>query len=1153
MLPSVTMRVAFVLTVLSLSLTLWIAASAQTKTATSSPAPRDSPAPGGPAGLFTVFDDAMLRKGEFTFSLAYSNFDRDPGNIDDSEYALIPNNGIVTIKPNSPSSESRNAGLPVGFQPSSDPYGFGSQLWVGHRNGREPAILPDQPPLVRSFAASASSITPCAPGYQPKSAALPNSTTVTLTTNATDPDGDTLFYSYDVTGGYITGEGASVTWDLSGMEPGTYMATVDVDDGCGCITSATTTVTITGFLTVGSSDCRENTSGDAVTYEKAGNYDYFQSDYRAAFAHYQQALFIYRRLRDHKGAVRILTNMGVTHRAVGETARALDSFNEALSILANAGEDVDDTSLLYNVALAKMDSGAVAQALSYFEKAMLRIRASKPENKAHRGLEGLTLNGMGSVYASLGESAKAFNYYHQALVIFEESNDRVSQAIALNNIGKLYNMLGAYADALDYYNRVLIIRRAMRDRRGEAGVLYDIGNVYFNQGDVDKSSQCYELSLILFRSIKDQAGESLNLTGLGRTYTASKQFPKALEVYDSARAMAVGIGNRRALATTLAEIGKLYQIQNDRQKALSYYSRALELMSAVDDKNGEAASLYEMASLTRDLGDLEESRKFIERAISTVESQRANAPRSELRSAYSASIQEFYGLYIDLLVSLNARHPSEGFDGLAFQASERARARSLLDSLVEARAAMTDVDPVLLRRQQDARQALNELATKQMRLLTEPHSEQQAEAIAKEVDASFREYQEVNTILRSQSPRYAALAQGQPSNLKQTQQLLDDDTLLLSYALGNARSFLFAVKADSISIYVLPSRSQIETTALNAYSLLIRNHVAAQNKSSTQGVGNPVDSERSFESVNRQLSEILISPARKYLGSKRLLIVAPGALQIVPFAALLAGNRPLILDHEIVSLPSASTLEILRNESNGRKSPPKAVAVIADPVLTKNDGRIERPELVKQPGKRPNQNVVDYHFQRLLSTRWEAEQIAALVPPSESLLATDFAANREIVVSDKLSQYRIVHFATHGILNAQYPDLSGIVLSLFDKDGHPQDGFLRLNDIYQMKLPVDLVVLSGCDTGIGKEVRGEGLNSLTRGFMYAGTPRVVFSLWPVDDRATAELMVRFYREMLVEKLPAAAALRTAQIEMSRDNRWSSPYFWASFVFQGEYK
>jgi CHAT domain-containing protein len=282
--------------------------------------------------------------------------------------------------------------------------------------------------------------------------------------------------------------------------------------------------------------------------------------------------------------------------------------------------------------------------------------------------------------------------------------------------------------------------------------------------------------------------------------------------------------------------------------------------------------------------------------------------------------------------------------------------------------------------------------------------------------------------------------------------------------------------------------------------------------------------------------------------------------------------RPLIVKHEIVSLPSASTLAVLRRELAGRAPAPKAIAVLADPVFGADDPRVKKSgaplvatrrteatpiradaPLLERALRSFNSSPERAGLARLLLSRDEAEAISAAVPASDGLKALDFQANRALATSSDLSRYRIVHFATHGLLNTEHPELSGLVLSLVDERGQPQDGFLRLHDIYNLKLNAELVVLSACQTGLGKEIKGEGLVGLTRGFMYAGAARVAASLWRVDDYATSVLMKRFYRGLLQEKLRPAAALRQAQLEMLKQRQWRSPFYWGAFVLQGEWR
>jgi CHAT domain-containing protein len=296
-----------------------------------------------------------------------------------------------------------------------------------------------------------------------------------------------------------------------------------------------------------------------------------------------------------------------------------------------------------------------------------------------------------------------------------------------------------------------------------------------------------------------------------------------------------------------------------------------------------------------------------------------------------------------------------------------------------------------------------------------------------------------------------------------------------------------------------------------------------------------------------------------------LVVIADGALQYVPFAALPISNsrRPLVIDHEIVSLPSASSLAVQRHSLASRKPAPKGIAVIADPVFSAGDPRFRSsaPATATVRNTANDTRIIEHlsggpggqlSIRRLPFTRHEADQILAVAPAGANFKALDFRANRSVATSGELSQYRYVHFATHGYVDTTRAGLSAIVLSMVDEQGNPQDGFLRTHDIYNLKLPAELVVLSACETGLGKEVKGEGIEGLTRGFMYAGARRVIVSLWNVNDKATASLMQRLYVGMLRGGKTPAAALRAAQMEMLRTAQWQSPYYWAAFVMQGEW-
>ncbi len=296
-------------------------------------------------------------------------------------------------------------------------------------------------------------------------------------------------------------------------------------------------------------------------------------------------------------------------------------------------------------------------------------------------------------------------------------------------------------------------------------------------------------------------------------------------------------------------------------------------------------------------------------------------------------------------------------------------------------------------------------------------------------------------------------------------------------------------------------------------------------------------------------------------------MVSEGALQYVPFDSLILPetNTSLVETNEVVVLPSVSTLFAMRATRDHSRSTSKLVAVIADPVFSVTDDRVRHgvnDPVVAQaaPDNTANQTLPqapailmrDNALQRLSHASDEADAISDAAPWGTTMVAKGFDASRETALSSEIGQYQIVHFATHGFLNSEHPELSGIVLTMVDRNGMSANGLMPLHDIYNLQLSSELTVLSACQTALGKEIKGEGIIGLTHGFMAAGSKSVVASLWKVDDRATAVLMADFYEAMLEKGMPPAAALRSAKLRLMRDQRWSAPFYWAGFELQGEY-
>ena len=586
-------------------------------------------------------------------------------------------------------------------------------------------------------------------------------------------------------------------------------------------------------------------------------------------------------------------------------------------------------------------------------------------------------------------------------------------------------------------------------------------------------------------------------------------------------------GNRGGEAVTLNNISVLHHNLGNNQKALEFYEQALLLLREVGDRGNEATILLNLASLQRNQGKLTTALATLEQSLELLEELRGDVLDLDLKTSFFATKQDYYQFYIDLLMELHQQNPTDGYDARAFHATERSRARTLLELLAEADAHIRQgVDPDLLQQEDALRQRLNALETQRLQILGRSNAnDPELQRIATEIDALFDEQQQLATKIRSSSPAYADIEYPQPLEISDIQErVLDRDTLLLQYALGKERSFLWAVTTDEMAVYLLPPRAEIETAARKFRDTLTNNlkrrlphlsHAAAT-----------------------ELGEMVLAPIRDRLATdfkgKRLLVVADGALHYTPFAALSLNPEayePLIRDREVVTAPSATVLATLREQTRDRQPAPKTVAVLADPVFGGSDDPRSAGEMMAEAiadDWNLQANVRDFGIrippQRLPGTRREAETILALAADDEAFAAFGFDADLEAATSPALQDYRIVHFATHGFANGQNPARSGLVFSLTDENRQSMNGFLRLNDIFNLTLPAELVVLSACQTGLGESVRGEGLVGLTRGFMYAGSPRLIVSLWSVSDDGTAELMQRFYRHHLEAGLTPAAAV-----------------------------
>jgi CHAT domain-containing protein/Tfp pilus assembly protein PilF len=856
---------------------------------------------------------------------------------------------------------------------------------------------------------------------------------------------------------------------------------------------------------------------EAVALTCQGEVAYYRQRPDDALAFYLEAVRHWDGLGDEQGLAHALLSLGSLYSDLSRLDPARESYERARSLAISCGDRRAQAIALVGDGRLLVRRGDYQEALDTFAAALALL-----EPMGDAVWEGSTLTGIGMVYQFMGETRLALKYWERALRIFEAARLHNVSVDVLNSLGETYLASGDDARALVRFERALALADELGIPRWRAFALRFIGVVHLFRRQPDRAQQYLEESLEIQRTLGTQRDPRLE-------------------------------------ARTWADLGEAHDVRGEPGAAIPFFDAALALAKPAGDRVAEARGLFGRARASMGLGRLEAARRYVEDSLAVVESLRTEVESRDLRASYFASVYHYNELHVDVLMRLHEAGRGRGLSAAAFATSERGRARSLLDSLMEAGVDLrSGLDPALLRREQQTRMAFEDWAQRVRRAGGPVPGATEGSAHAEE----YRDLQEQDDLIQAEikrrSPRYAALVRPEPIGVMEVQsKLLDGGTVLLEYALGEERSHLWAVSHRSHASYALPPRVEVERAAARVLDRLTARLAAAGSAQERRQTATEADLDYWREAA--RLSEMLLAPAATEIAGKRILVVADGALQYLPLGALpVPGRRgepvPMLVEHEIVSLPSASALAALRREAARRAPPAGGVTVLADPVFEADDPRLRGrriggaarsapPEGAGAPGAPP----------RLASTRLEAAAIAAAAPAGLVSRRLDFDASRATALSADLARARIVHFATHGVLDNEDPGLSGVMLSMFDAQGRPLDGFLRLRDIYTLRLPADLVVLSACSTALGRPVKGEGLVGVVRGFMYAGAQRVVASLWKVDDDATRELMSRFYVEMLQHQRSPASALRQAQLAVRQQDAWRSPFYWAGFVLQGEWQ
>ena len=882
--------------------------------------------------------------------------------------------------------------------------------------------------------------------------------------------------------------------------------------------------------------------------------------------------------------------------------------------------------------------GHAAEALIQLQTALTLYTAAKNTSGV-----AATHNELGDLYLRQGQYQVALEHYQKALEGFfgvdkkEALNaavgladDRFNANLMLAKIGDVNFRLGKTSEALAAYGRMVVKKpesAASKVGRRFGGFGAIVGGLSTGSAPVAAPTSAVTLALEAKKELDEYrisiVYSSYEL-GMGRIAyasndmeTAKKHFENALEAAGSSLAGIAKLGQvRRFRAASRTSLGDVALRQGKFKDATKFYTDAKK--GAQDDKRldlmwpaqrGLGRSLWLQAAQEKDTKKATTLREAAaanyRESLATIETLRQGSLRAdEARSTFLATIKDVFdesaSAYAEMALFANsaAGAPLSGkaleYASEAFRINEQSRARSLLDLLSETDAAITEGVPVeLLKRKQDnldRQQDIADILTG-INISNEDLKKKPAELDA-ELETLQTEYEGIENQIRTASPRYASLTANQPLPMPDIQQkVLDDQTVLLEYALQNDGSYLWVVSRSGASLYKLPARPIVEKLATELRAQLIpsklqRRIVGIDVAEVDRGLGiassSPADAQ-AFVTASNALYKAVLEPAAGLLGEKRLMVVADGALNYVPFEVLLKSSDGgdfsslgyLVKTNEVIYAPSASVVAAIkqqRSRPNGR-----SMLIIADPVFNSNDARARKTTTTATGSESEVRGLgiqsalsdvagpeaasaiqaskmEGLPLARLAGTRNEAEQISKLAKTSggQTDLWLDLDANEDNLGSRDLSKYAVIHVATHGLLNAERPQFTGVVLSLVGNKS--SDGFLRTDEVFNLRLGGPLVMLSACETGLGKEKRGEGVMGLTRAFMYAGAPTVGVSLWSVADKSTAELMTDFYRRLLASgaSSSSSAALRGAQLSMISGKKYSAPFYWAPFVLIGDW-
>jgi CHAT domain-containing protein/lipopolysaccharide biosynthesis regulator YciM len=807
---------------------------------------------------------------------------------------------------------------------------------------------------------------------------------------------------------------------------------------------------------------------------------------------YQKALELYNQIRSLPPEFRspttealTLIGMGVTYQALSEWQKAIEYFDRGLDFSRRTNDRTHETSALNRLGAVYFDLGERTRALNYFNQALSIAQAIKD-----RQAEASILTNLARFYISVSELPRALQYFDRALAIARSLENIRDEAAGLCNIAHVYRSLNDTQKALEYYNQGLTVFRRLEDRNAEAETLQSIGYAYSLLHQGSEALAHLAEALKVRRSIGDRVGEATTLVTIGQVSYELGQKNEALSNFEQALPTALDIKDRYLEAITLNSIGMVYDSLGENDKAFSYYYKSLEIVRALEDYQGIASALSNIGLSYEHKKDTGKALEFYLQSLEQREKNRASARLEEFKTKIASRDIEVYTRAV--LLDYSAGHPSQ-----AFNLTERARARTFLDQLGNIRPdSNKTINTELVLQERLLQSEMISLESRLKQESTRPLASLNSNLLSSlenQLSSKRREYEDLLTRLKVTNPEYASLTSVNTLTLSEVQNLIREDTTLLSYFVTPDKTVAFVIGKDSFQAVEIAVKEADLKAAITWF--------------------------RSFPSLRdpqphslEQLYSWLIAPVRQYIKSPVVGVIPHGVLHYLPFAALTDGKHYFGDDFTLFYLPSASVLPFIQN-----KSKPVGTQVLA---------------------------VAQGRAQGLSALRYadaEAESVAGLF--NTKAMTTGSASKSDFL--KRAGDYSILHIAAHARLNTSSPLFSRIILGN-DKEGVDA---LEVREVYDLDLSKSsLAVLSGCNTQLGAHSKGDDIVGLNRAFIYAGAPTVIASLWTVDDESTSYLMRSFYTH-LKQGIGKAEALRAAQSETRK--KYSHPYYWASFVLSGD--